>query len=502
MKNKHYAQLARTKLLLFLAIFTFSFFGGTHHAKAGVWGESMAASALKQVQEELALSLHGAITGALKQAFAKVMNTQISVMIGGGNGKGAMFITNWQTFLVNDPQKQAHLYMNDFFSRTTQGRGSSSNYRPAPVEGCESNGFRGTVMQGSCVINSGDTSTKISILTNEQKSWFAQEGIVSTAHASTPALVNANINSVNVYDANYYKYQGDIAKKAITPSTPDIDLMNYVNGPSDIFTRGSWRGFNAFFANPANNPFGYSLLAQEAYQSKYDQERHSADIQAIAYQGFKASIGKDGISVGTPGITISQLVAKAQSFNFEVMSGAQDYGQIISSGITSAITMAINTAVTTGLNAATGAISDATGGWVNIDGSSLANVDWSGSGSGQSAEFNNGMNNFNSDAQSGITGNNQVWGDMNFQSTNVGSANASSQNSYSPLDSVNFQSPQVTPNTNTNTNTTPFIPDTDWSAPKTPQSSNPVWGPDNCDNLGSGPDSCEANGIFGAKSLF
>lgn len=445
-------------MVLFPIIFVFIVLNSSQNAQAGVWGETIVSTIWKQASEEIAKNLRAAITGALKQGVAQIMNTQISMMVGGGNGKGVQFITNWQTFLVADPQKQTNAYMNDFFSMTTRGRNSYGNYRGVAPAG-----------------------QPIAVLTPEKQSWFAQEGIIPTAQAA-PALVNADVNSVNAYDANFYKYQNDTARKAINPSTPNIDLMDYVSGPSDIFTRGSWRGFNAFFSNPANNPLGYSLLAEEAYQSKYDQERHKADIQAVAYQGFKASVGSDGFTVKTPGITIGQLVNKVQGFSFDSISSAQDWGMIISSmatGVISAATTAgINAAqnaVQSGLDKATGSLATATGGLLNfnLNANSLANIDWG--NNGQSAEFNNGINNFNADTQSNLTGSNQVWGDMNFAGANVGGgANISNKNSYSPLDEVNFESLAPQP---TFQKAQTFIPDTTWTVPVKPQSNDPLWVP-------------------------
>jgi len=276
---------------------------------------------------------------------------------------------------------------------------------------------------------------------------------------------------VNAYDANYYKYQTDSAKTAINPSTPNVDLMNYVRSPSEIFNGGNWRGFNAFFTNPANNPAGYSLMAKDVYQTQVAQEQRKADVQAVAYQGFKATVGADGVTVKTPGITIGQLVDKVQGFSLDSISSAQGVGAIIQSMATTVI----NAVVTKGLNTANEVIAQNTGVNLGLNTSSLANIDWNNSGSGQSAEFNNGMNNFNTDVQSGLSSGSQEWGNMNFASGNTNTTSASGQDSFSSLDSFNFQSQQTTTPVNSGTST--FIPDTTWSAPTTPQSKDPLWVP-------------------------
>jgi hypothetical protein len=504
MKIAHRLKITNSKVFLFLAVFVFMMFGTADNARAGVWGETAAATAWKQVAEELAKNLRGIVTGAFKQGVGQVMNTQISAMIGGGGGKGAMFITNWQTFLVTDPRKQTNLYMNDFFSLTTRGRNSSTNYQTAPP--CN---YQNGVVSSGCV-------TRVSALNPEQKSWFTQEGIIATAQAADPSscpvdwrCTTADAPSCSSYgswtettadpscstscssgqklcvptgsgstavassgadgSANYYKYQTDTAKKAINPAVPDIDLMNYVRSPSEVFQGGSWRGFNAFFSNSANNPFGYSYMAHEAYNDQLSQEQQKANTMAISYQGFKPSVGTDGVTIKTPGITIGQLVDKVQGFSFDSISSSQDWAQLLSSSLDAAASAAITTAVRTGLNSAdqaiqgglntsTGALSESTGGRLdlNLTQSSLANVDWSDSTTGgQSSNFNNSQNNFNSDVQNGLTGINQEWGNMNFGSGATGgttntSGTTAGQDSYSPLNSTNFNS------NNANTaNTTP-----------------------------------------------
>lgn len=465
MKHTYSTILFSKKAAVFPLIFMYTFLVSANSAHAGYWGESMAAAMYTQVQEELSKNLRGAITGAFKQAVGQIMNTRISMMIGGGNGQGPMFIANWETFLITDPTREANTYLNDFFSMSTQGRNSSSNYRPVSSSNnssssCSYGSRTGTMNGNACILDlPGKAAASLS---PAQQSWFAQEGIVATANAATaPSGSNAsNANSISSASGsgNYYKDVTDAAKKAITPDMPSLKLMNYVRSPDDVFA-GNWRGMG-----PLIDDKKYPLEAKNLYQNKLAEEQHKADIQAIAYQGFKAATSKDG-TVKTPGITISQLVGKVQGFNFDTISSAQDWGQLISSGVSAAATMAINTAVQVGLNAATnavqsgvdkvtGAVSNATGGLVNVgvsSGSSLANVNWNNSNTGQSTEFN--TNAYNANSLSG------------------------GQNSYSTLGASNFQSPSQSTIDASSIST--FKPDTSWSAPTTIQSNDPTWTPGN-----------------------
>ena len=88
MKYTYSTILFSKKVLVFPLIFAYTFFVSANSVHAGYWGESMAAAMYTQVQEELSKNLRGAITGAFKQAVGQIMNTRISMMIGGGNGGG------------------------------------------------------------------------------------------------------------------------------------------------------------------------------------------------------------------------------------------------------------------------------------------------------------------------------------------------------------------------------------------------------------------------------
>lgn len=502
MKHTNSTILFSKKVFVFPLIFVYTFFISANSVHAGAWGETFAAISWKQVAEEIRMNIRGAVTGAFKQAVGQIMNTRISMMIGGGGGQGPMFIANWETFLVADPVREANTYLNDFFSMSTEGRNSTSNYRPANgtvVSGSTcSNGSRTGKYDGSvCTLDMPGKAA--AVLTPSQRSWFAQEGIVSTANAASlststgntssltgPSSVNgvainqnsqsptgSNIKNANSLTGasgggNYYKDMTDAAKKVINPNMPKLKLPNY-GSPESAFA-GDWRSLGSVIDDKK-----YPLEVKTLYQNKLAEEQNKAAIQAIAYQGFKAATSKDG-TVKTPGITIGALVNKVQGFNFDTISSAQDWGQLISSGVSAAATMAINTAVQVGLNAATsavqsgvdkvsGAVSNATGGMVNVglssgSGGSLANVDWNNSGSGQSTEFN----------AIGIP--------MNGQASNAIGVSLGGQDSYSTLSGSNFSASLSNPPIDQGS-VKSFTPNTTWTSTGiTPQSTDSVWAPD------------------------
>src|SRR3989344_1451965 len=97
-------------------------------ARAGYWGEPIAAALMKQTMEVIRRSIEGELLGALKMVAVQTLNRQVDQLIGGGRSGNPLFITSFDDFLYQGPARRTELFMNDFFTLTTRGRGSASNY--------------------------------------------------------------------------------------------------------------------------------------------------------------------------------------------------------------------------------------------------------------------------------------------------------------------------------------------------------------------------------------
>ncbi|OGI29619.1 MAG: hypothetical protein A2288_01960 [Candidatus Moranbacteria bacterium RIFOXYA12_FULL_44_15] len=82
----------------------------------------------KQMLEEIHERITGIMLGMLKQQAMTMLNQQIGKLVGGTSTSSAMFITDWQSYLVKEPEEKTRLYMNDYLSQVTKGRGSSTGY--------------------------------------------------------------------------------------------------------------------------------------------------------------------------------------------------------------------------------------------------------------------------------------------------------------------------------------------------------------------------------------
>lgn len=236
-------------------------------AHAGAWGEPIAASLMKFTMETIRRSIEGALVGSLKVAAVQMLNSQVGQLVGGSSAGGALFITDFNDFLYQGPAQRTDLYMNDFFTLTTRGKASSGNY----ISAGNSGGIGG----------------------------------------------------------NYASYLESVGRQSTTEARGynTVNLEEYTPSPETMFAEGDFRAFNAFVSNPANNPYGYSLQAEQAYQNKLAQEQQAAAIEATS-SGFVAN--KKGGRVVTPAGAIEAVVADVSTIGNKIIASADNPGQLLS----------------------------------------------------------------------------------------------------------------------------------------------------------------------------
>jgi hypothetical protein len=228
---------------------------------------------LKTIKEAI---LRAAIA-ALKEKAAEMINQTVGNAISQGNGSGAMFVTNWEDFLINEPREKTDLYMNDFFSSLTKGRGSS-DYSSLL-------GFSDSV-SGNQKVAGASTM---------------REGVVKGIEARA--------------------YTVD----ASTSSCPETDF-------SSMFSGDTWTSTSSFFAIDTCNKLGTNNLAKGEYLSELFKQEKIAEVQGIAGQGYKDA--KSGNTVITPGSTIGAIQAQAQDVGNKIVASANSIPEVITSLVT------------------------------------------------------------------------------------------------------------------------------------------------------------------------
>lgn len=255
----------RSLIFIIMLVGTLAF--SAPYAQAGYWGEPIAAAQMKFVMETIRRSIEGALLGSLKVAAVQMLNNQVGQLIGGSSVGEALFITNFNDFLYQGPAQRTELYMNDFFTLTTRGKTSGANY-----------------------IGVGD---------------------------------------IGGIGGNYASYLVSVGKQATTEAAgiSTYNLEEYTPNPEAMFAEGDWRAFNAFFSNPANNPYGYSLQAEKAYQNKLAMEEQEATVKALS-SGFLPA--ESNGTVVTPAGTIEAVVGDVSTLGNKVIAAASNPTELLS----------------------------------------------------------------------------------------------------------------------------------------------------------------------------
>lgn len=290
-----------TLALLILVFASFSF--SARPAKADYWNGAMLASIWKRTMERIDKKMDALIMSIAKEAAINTIANNVTSMISGESSGSPLFIDNWENFLFEEPHTKTRIYMNDFFSSITGGRGSSSY---------DSSGIALNYEAGSY----SDPSCSSSGAKCVEGASTSREGVVKGS------------STFNILGQNYENYLIQQAKNVTTDIIqPKTDLRNYVSDPSQMFSTGNWRAFSSFVSNPANNPFGFSLLAQEEYHAEEIKNQKLAEIQGVSYGGFKA-VTSDGV-VTTPGSTIKDIQSQTLDLGNKIVAAADDPEEVI-----------------------------------------------------------------------------------------------------------------------------------------------------------------------------
>lgn len=172
--------------------------------------------------DEVWRMINAIIVGTAKQAAVQAINQQVNFMITGRSTQNALFVTDWQDYLVAQPDQQARIYMNAYIDQITAGRGSLSQYIPA-----NSQGF----------------------------------GL----------------------SANYQNGLRAGAQTAVLdPPGPQV---TYTGDPSQMFAQGNFRNLSLYLSG-INNPWAFNLNVQQKMDQVRQNNQLAAQTQIIAGQGY------------------------------------------------------------------------------------------------------------------------------------------------------------------------------------------------------------------------
>ena len=310
--------------LLIIPLFFGYFFCFANTAKADYWNAAMLASIWKRTMERIDKKMDALIMSIEKELAVNTIVKNVTKSVSGGSSGKSLIIEDWNQYLFEAPHEKAHSYMDDYFSSTTSGRGEAFNYEP----GIDGVGAQLEPFNYEPGIESSTTNCPAGSKCIEGVS-TVREGVVKGS------------SMFGGVGGNYENYLIQQAKKITTDiKTPKNDLRNYVSDPTKMFATGNWRAFSSFISNPANNPFGYSLNAREEWQSKLSKEQKLAEMQGLAYSGFKPVTS--GGMVTTPGSIIKDVQSQAFDLGNKVVAAADDPEEVIMAVVNKVIDQAFS----------------------------------------------------------------------------------------------------------------------------------------------------------------
>ncbi|MEK7598146.1 MAG: hypothetical protein AAB487_00210, partial [Patescibacteria group bacterium] len=118
----------RKKIIIILLLFSL-FFSPLTASKAYAW-DAVIGETYGFILRIMKEQIEGMIRGLLKTMAANLINQMMEKLVSGGSG-GPKFITNWEDHIIRDTGQRSSVYVNDYLTQATSGRGSSSGYQPA-----------------------------------------------------------------------------------------------------------------------------------------------------------------------------------------------------------------------------------------------------------------------------------------------------------------------------------------------------------------------------------
>jgi len=278
-KNKSFSNYKRLILAIFVCFFFLSSPLTTPKAHA-LWPD-IPGFTYKQMLEDIRDRIKGILMGMLKQQAISTITKQVDSMIsGGGKGGNAKFITDWESYLFKTPDNNTKLYMNDYLSKITSGRGSISGYK--------SEGFG---------IGGGSGGNYASQLVSMAKS--------NTISKKDPA----------------FSYEGN---------------------PANMFSGGNFKNFNSYLSG-INNPWAFDINAQNEYQKKKSEERKLAETKAKSYLGGigvgEGANGKGKITL--PGSAVVGAKINSMDLGNKVLASATHPEEVITALVSKILTQAL-----------------------------------------------------------------------------------------------------------------------------------------------------------------
>jgi len=320
LKQKHTQNIFKNKAsLLILILFLSSLSSFFPIKKASAWDALKANTALFGM-ESIKKYMEEVILAGLKQAAYRMILEETDKLITDMMNIGTAFITDWEDYLINAPERESAKFMNDLLSNVDQGR-SSSRYRSVPVSVTLSyaNVYEGFGAQSEY-----------------------QFALIKSAQAQ-----DEDENYYNEKTGDFYydiKQMGAMAietnQKSFMPEITCTDEMR-----NNYFTNNL--NFDDFWECTEGANYGPTLNA--FIQSKYtdtlaeNKAKAATEAGSSGYQGAKNENNQTYMPAGT----LEAIANKAQTMGMDILAQAKSVPELI----TAAVVNAVNRSIQQGIGA-------------------------------------------------------------------------------------------------------------------------------------------------------
>ncbi|NTW13636.1 MAG: hypothetical protein HGA31_01235 [Candidatus Moranbacteria bacterium] len=196
----------------------------------------------------------------------------------------------------------------------------------------------------------GSNASDTKIITDWQK-YLYDDPTTTTKTYMTSYLTSATGGrSTGNYSSDWSTYLQSSAKSNLitgsdaTMLTSNMDEI--VSNPKSSLDSGNLLAYDAYWSNPMNNPYGFTMIAQNQEQYKLSQEQQKQYVKSISH-GYD-SVEKNG-KVILPGSTVGQIVADSQNIGNNVIASSQSPYELASGVVLSIVNKAVTKMIQSGV---------------------------------------------------------------------------------------------------------------------------------------------------------
>lgn len=248
-------------------------------ARAGVWGEDLAAAILQRAMDSIWEQIQAVLLGIAKRVAVELARDAANKLVAGGSSKKAAFITDYKEYIYGIALDEGMIYMNDLLTEVTGGKSSALNY----------------------VVAGG---------------------------------------SLQQLGMNYMNYLNSEVNAAFAANRCKYNLDQYTPNAMVSLGEGDWRVLNAVVSVDCNNPLGLSLMIQEQTQSKINRQQEINKTKAIAGNGF-TGVEINGKTV-SPGSIIADMTSKVQTTVIDNIGTSTKWGELLAAAAGAFANQAMN----------------------------------------------------------------------------------------------------------------------------------------------------------------